>query len=653
MKKCLILTLLIALSSVAHAQDIINRFKNINFTPGQGSKSREELLVDSVNSPYGPHTSRYLYEGDIYENNFRYYLLDTLLLNFHRYTLVAKNNYSYQDLGTMGTATQPLFYEFPSDLGPRLGTNSVAPYQIYKENVRYYNTYSPLSDWYYAQGTQGKAIMDINVAQNIKPNWSAGLRYLRTNSRVIIGQRALGRSSRQAIHENFTFHTYFHTQNKKYYLLAHLNIDAHKTDEETGGIAIDSLILRDGYTFDTLFTLPGGQLHNRLSGMASEQKSDNLHLYHHYALVDTHSLQIFHEVNRKTEKYIFIDENVAGELTGNGTYYDFFLLENNQIPSNPRYQMRLHTLGNKVGLKGSLVNLFYAAYMRVRQFKLQDEFERGQFVPRKIDPQISVGGQLNLPIDKLAIATKIKAETVLGLASTRLSVHMAHPIMKGSYQYMAYVPSVAENYFNASVFRWNNNFRNTMVSRWLLSPQIHFKNTLVSPFLEHTRLTNYIYFDSLARPQQLTNKIHYTRLGVSVDTKIGAIRQVAYLFRTINDNDALRTPNWFVNYQIFYEGFLFKKALYAQLGFDIHYNTAFYADDFMPVTQQFYLQRFQSIGNYLQTDLFFNYRVNNVLMFIKFANALDKLVGKGYFASPRYMAAKRHIAFGLRWYLFD
>src|SRR5690242_9206287 len=68
--------------------------------PRRGSR----VINDTVKQVYGPKTSKYYFEKDVFYNREQYYRIDTAIRNFHRYNYVQRYNNFYQDLGNMGTA---------------------------------------------------------------------------------------------------------------------------------------------------------------------------------------------------------------------------------------------------------------------------------------------------------------------------------------------------------------------------------------------------------------------------------------------------------------------------------------------------------------------------------------------------------------------
>ena len=95
----ILLATFLSVASLAQAQD------DGEPTVRRGSK----IIDDTTRQIYGPKTSKYFFEGDVFLNKKTYHLIDTAIRGFHRYNYVQKYLYRYQDLGNIGTSIRPLY----------------------------------------------------------------------------------------------------------------------------------------------------------------------------------------------------------------------------------------------------------------------------------------------------------------------------------------------------------------------------------------------------------------------------------------------------------------------------------------------------------------------------------------------------------------
>ncbi|MFZ6011294.1 MAG: hypothetical protein ACOYXT_13180, partial [Bacteroidota bacterium] len=76
---------------------------NVSTVFGQEQEGRPQrrgsrIIDDTTKQVYGPKTSRYYHEKDIFYNREIFYPIDTLIRNFHQYNYVHRNQNLYQDL---------------------------------------------------------------------------------------------------------------------------------------------------------------------------------------------------------------------------------------------------------------------------------------------------------------------------------------------------------------------------------------------------------------------------------------------------------------------------------------------------------------------------------------------------------------------------
>jgi len=90
----------------------------------EAGRRGSRVLDDTTKQVYGPKTSKYYYENDVFFNRITYHPIDTAIRNFHRFNYVQWHNNFYQDLGNIGTSITPIFYQKPSLIGVTSGFNS-------------------------------------------------------------------------------------------------------------------------------------------------------------------------------------------------------------------------------------------------------------------------------------------------------------------------------------------------------------------------------------------------------------------------------------------------------------------------------------------------------------------------------------------------
>lgn len=93
--------------------------------------------------------------------------------------------------------------------------------------------------------------------------------------------------------------------------------------------------------------------------------------------------------------------------------------------------------------------------------------------------------------------------------------------------------------------------------------------------------------------------------------------------------------------------------LKMQIGVDLMYNTAYYADGYDPVMHQFYVQRDREVGNYAYLDANITLRIKRISFFFRAGHFLSGIIGHNYFMTPYYPALDRRFQIGINWKFYD
>lgn len=114
-----------------------------------------------------------------------------------------------------------------------------------------------------------------------------------------------------------------------------------------------------------------------------------------------------------------------------------------------------------------------------------------------------------------------------------------------------------------------------------------------------------------------------------------------------------RLPTWQLRHSAYWEGKADKLRVRWRLGASFHYHSAYFADGYLPLTQQFYVQNRELLPSRPMLDLFVSARIWQTRIFVNAENIShlllqrNTLVGLGY-ALPNFV-----LRFGVCWRLFD
>ena len=613
-----------------------------------------QIVDDTTKVLYGPRTTLQLFERDVLEGRLQRSRIDTSIHNMQNERFWYNDTAYYQHLGNIGTASQPLLFRMPAKIGVRFGKHAFDRYAYDPQSINYYDTRSPYSHLYYVQGQRGEQVFEGIYARNITQRWNAGVAYriLSANKQIGTVQRNEGLIDNQAVKA----FSHYHSKNNRYDLF--FNYTFMKVEQiETGGInpAGDT-------AYEDLFDYEAETVY--LQQAATEESRNGVHLTNIYKLAGE-NLKLYSISDWKRQATEYSDnaipvDNTTGRLV--------FLYPDTLFTSNRTLDRNIYNeVQNQFGVTGNSSISFYKAYLKHRyaniNYNVLDYASPigGDSVRREIRRgnsynfnQVFVGGQLRLFYENKAeilvdgefqISTdyRVKAQGTLGG-------------FRASQERVLISPSLVEERMISNHFRWNNsNFNSSVIDR----SEVGYAGKLgerqfVRLSSNYTNIKRHIFFNEQAVPEQIDGNQRFWGAELQHRIRFGSINFENFVAYTNTDEaGVIRIPEWVLDSKLYYEGFIYKKALYGQIGVQAYMPSEYFADAYMPVTQQFYLQDNFLIRNYPVIDVFVNADIKTVNVFLKMSHVNDELWDPGYFVTPGYPGMRRSFIFGLKWMFFD
>lgn len=617
-------------------------------------------IDDSTKVIYGPKSTRYVLEEDIFNNRRRLYTMDTTMDDVHRFTYVQRSQNLYQDLGTLGTPIHPVYVAVPDQLGAQPGYTVFSPYAYQTMGVKYFDTKSPFTDMYIALGGNDQNILRFDMAQNITSRWNVGFDVQRFTSQKHFG--TIGNNDPYKLlaqNWGFLLHTNYRSKNDKYTLLAHFNNMNQSLDEQGGllpGQNADRSPIIFNYNGDS--RLRSGS--TSVQGPHGWEIRNGWHAYHQYVL--DKGFQLYHRFDYRIQKNFYQDDQLAlnqSVTLPDSTVRRFYSAAVQDDSSRIEQLTRFRLLENQMGLKGIAQfkgsSFNYRAYLRIRNYKQNTRYNTSRSNYNEYDiprTETFVGGWLGYYFPDSLSQVTAELEYQVG-GGYRLQGQFDSKFLTAGYSSMFVNPTLLQERYQSFIYVWRNNFSLRGYNHAFGKLNLRYKNLRIEPQVDYYLLSNYIYYDTAAIARQDPGSFSMLRTGLGYHIPFGKFLLAGQAYYTIQSRtDVLRTPPFFVNARLQYE-FLYAKVLYIQAGIDLHYKSAYYADAYMPLTQQFYLQNRQPVEGYVLADLYANLRVNRTRLFIKLTHANQGLFAPGYFVAPDFLQVKRGLAFGVDWYLFD
>ena len=606
-------------------------------------KRTGKILDDSTKNVYGAYTTQYFTEKDWFYETGKLSNVDTIPTNFHRYNFVQRNDWGYQDLGNLATAGRSIFFSAPTQIGARLGITAFDYLLLQPSDIVYYNTKSPYSKWQLVLGGGGRSLLTAGISQNVNPRVNAGVQYRRITNRLLIGTRKQNNENRHADFQNILLHTNVTSADGRYRILAHLNI-ANQSLLETGGLNFSDTT----ENLRSLFDLEQGQLSNKLTDADGEYYKGHFHVYQEFKLIDSTKFKLFHEYNQIHLRTVLSDASIDSV---SGVYEDFFLRGSDEATF---HKTRYNESDHKLGVKWRKNRLFMGSYFRFKTFGFTHFPGDDEQFSEKIESQSFVGAVGNYTIND-STRLDFEAEYML-FKDYRVSGTLKTKVFEVNFQRTFFEPSLLDQFYFGNHFRWRNtDFLNTITDELSGSIPIRLKNHVIQPFAKLQRIENLVYLNTEATPEQFKSAISLVQVGVKNQGQLGKYwhYNTKALFTQNDGDDKLPMPNLTLQGQIYFQKSLFGGAFPAQIGLDAYWNDAYFAPNYQPVLQRFYVQNRYEIGNYPVVDLFMNGNIKAANIFLKVTNILNPILGEGYFATPGYMAQPTQFEFGFRWLFYD
>jgi hypothetical protein len=586
------------------------------------------------------------------------------LYNFSSY--LGRNN-----LGNNGLVFSELLYS-PSIInyiGFNYSKNSYLNYFLTPQNLKYYNTRTPYTDLFYVTGSKKEQLFKLIFTYNVKKNWNITADFSRIRSE--------GFYLRQNTNHNFlALSSNYKSLNNRYYLLASIIYNNAK-NSENGGILNDSSLLNSENLDKKLIGV-------NLSNAKRTTINRSLYLKQYFNLgnksQDTSKIKTITPKSRVilTSHY---EDNILkyeDETPWSGYYTNIYYDSTRTFDST--YHRKLENevewkrVDNKkhrgfIDILGLGVNLKHQA-IKVEQrelFKISDVSVTQGLVNTT---QSAIDTSLNNIIAGTSLFNTYSNNNFWWILTGKYAVNGYN---KGDHYSSLSIKKVfndsltllllkAENKLQTSDFiyrqylsnhfRWKNDFDKMSEQKvQLYFIQNRYDLTLSASY---QNFKNVLYFNDSALAQQDTNSISLLSFALKKDFVFHNWHlNNSILYQNVTDSAVIRIPEFILQHSLYYENYLFKRAMRLQVGISLFYFSAYYANAYMPATAQFYLQNDKKYGNYPFLDFFIAAKIKTVRIFFKIDHLNSDLMGGNYMFVPHYPVNGRAFKFGVSWLFYD
>ena len=606
-------------------------------------------VPDSTRKVYASDAVKWLRIDDLHTDTLTFHSLDTTANGFQNFNPIHTNpnDNARIYLGNLGLTTHSLLFAESTTWGFDLGRHSFSPYLKQIDDLKFYRTLSPYTNLYYIWNRRKEQYFTLTFAQNIGPRFNYAVNFTR-----LVSQGDYNRQD--ADHLNYDATLWYTSKDRRYQILAGI-INSSIVVQENGGIKNDSIFR-----------------------VSSDINSEFEPVYLNNAS------------NRITDKQYYLKQSFAlgpKEEVKMDTFSFFRINPKYRFYHEIRYTNRLDEYRETPLDSGVYSNIYFDSTNtndKIQAKQLQQRFGVEQYLKSRRSSRqnfatyylrFDMVDYTNLTFDSTLRGVSFATERKFQLSKNlELRYHFINGIL-GNFddnriaqiQFRYYLnndsayfnlewhhrnndPALMSERFVSNHQRWENNFLNVVnntIKFSYLNEAWKFKAALAVGNIGHQ-----VYYDTLMMPKQLPN-YRFAQLQVQKAFQLGKFHLLNLVFLQANDHqEILRMPKLFTYQSIYFQSYIFKKALNIRTGFDVRYYTNTPAYNYDAATAQFYMSN-TNLGDYPIVDFFLTASLKRAVLMLKIDHLNQGVINNGYYMVNRHPLPDRALKVGLRWAFYD
>jgi len=614
-------------------------------------QNKKKIALDSITNMYGARYIDYKIINSAYDT----IQIDTTLNinNYFKHNFTQKNDFEWVGFSNQGQTYNKLGYDLLNNkITPAFGVTAKLFNYYEAEDMEYYHVPTPTTILYYRSGFDGQVLNSTFTTNFGKhQNFFIGYKGLRS-----IGDYQESRSS----HVNFRVGYSYYNPKERYQFRLH--ITSQKIDNQENGGLTDSSVTE--FIDDSSEFSSRANIDVNLFNSESFYKTTRYYYEHELRILSSKdslqqnlkNLKIGHSINIENREYEFVSEDT-----------DYF--DNNASIFGTRTndstfdESEFNTVKNQVYLKFNSpwvlgnFKVFGTLYNTSHSYDTSNTVN-SITIPRDNDVDYtSIGATWNGTYKKVYLNAYAEQVVDGGDLGNNLNVYTGFSLKNNGYiQAGLQLKSSAPNsntilsQSNFSNLNWDNtNTFDNEVSRIFYS---NVKTKWINADIYLHQLENYTYFNATSIPVQFDETIDYLKIKVSNGLSFGKFHlNNSILFQKVTQGEeAFRVPDLVTRNVFYYEDYFFKgDPLFAQIGISFKYFSKYFANDFNPVLNEFYIQDTSKIGGFPTFGVFVNSQIRRTRIYFKVENITASLTGRDYFASPNQPTNDLTIRLGVEW----
>jgi len=224
-------------------------------------------------------------------------------------------------------------------------------------------------------------------------------------------------------------------------------------------------------------------------------------------------------------------------------------------------------------------------------------------------------------------------------------------------------PYLYQQRYESNHYSWDNSADFSNIDIQEIRAGLSIPSIRAKAEFAYNSTKNYIYFDSVAIPQQYKGEfVNVMSIRLDKDFLLGKNKKygrfyiknkIVYQIPPADLGNVIRLPQLAIYHSTYYnlDFFLGKYSIEAQAGYDLNFISGYDALGYNPAVGQFY-QSNSGIptGDYPVINAFLNMRIKDVLLFFRYENLFNQFSkNKYYFILDRYPMNTSAFRFGVSW----
>ena len=573
-----------------------------------------------------------------------YHLLDTGLNEAHRYNQLFKTGNFYNVTGHITLPSRNVFYN--PQLADGLNFSSTQYDNIYLNNndVQFMHTYYPITTVKAVIGSKKEQFMELLHSQQIVPSLNVGFKisgirtagyYSKQQSNTVGFQAFSSYLAKNGRYRGFFSYTYNRIvaqlngglQPDSAYTYAYESLTDKALIPVYLNNASHQLYGSDVYT-KQVFGLDNKLKKNEL--MTSSDSSTSLHKIAIYARYHEYFRQYTDQFLDSSyyQNYYITQEVYKDKIRAQKTKASlaiFNTIAGSAVDHHIGYELQAGIENLDVTLIDYKKN-YFTSYINALLAKNFEIFKA------KVEAKYYVNGYNNSNYQVLFNMQSLPAKSFKWAVSAGANAMNAE---------------VINNYYLSNNFKWENNFK--AIENTFFNANINYKKA-GNLFFQYNIINNYVFFDSLALPNQINASTSLIQIKYFNIFKWKALRFAPEVLFQLDASKEqyLGLPKYFAKTSLYFEQRIFKKHLWFQIGTDVFWINSYRPYTYMAATNQFFYQTKFNTGNLPVADVFIAFKISTVQAFVRLEQ-LSTIITEPYFYSPYYAMPGFTFKLGLNW----